>query len=407
MKKLSSLKKNVLISILPVFVFYSCAFRSTSSITKNENLRTDSIQIVPVITTSVTTVENQIKRKIKIALLLDTSNSMDGLIDQARAQLWKLVNELSLAHYGDEKPELEIALYEYGNDGLSSSEGFIRQVSSFTGDLDDISEKLFGLKTNGGSEFCGQVISIASQQLEWKKDTVDLQLMFIAGNESFYQGGVNSTEACNTAKEKDIIVNTIFCGNYGEGINLGWKNGAIQTAGNYMSIEQDKKTVYIETPYDNELAKLNDQLNATYISYGYIGYEKKQKQVTQDQNAAKYGSANTANRVVSKTSKFYSNSSWDLVDASKQKTFDVTKVKETELPAELKGKTLEQKKEYIALKAKEREQVVKKIEELNVQRQTFIAEKMKSMNTQDNSLDAAMIKAIHEQAARKHFTFDI
>ena len=35
------------------------------------------------------------KQFIKVALLLDTSNSMDGLIDQAKAQLWDVVNELS------------------------------------------------------------------------------------------------------------------------------------------------------------------------------------------------------------------------------------------------------------------------------------------------------------------------
>ena len=51
--------------------------------------------------------------KIKIALLLDTSSSMDGLIEQAKSQLWKLVNELSKFNYQNEKPELEIALYEY------------------------------------------------------------------------------------------------------------------------------------------------------------------------------------------------------------------------------------------------------------------------------------------------------
>ena len=32
------------------------------------------------------------KKHIKVALLLDTSNSMDGLIDQAKAQLWDIVN---------------------------------------------------------------------------------------------------------------------------------------------------------------------------------------------------------------------------------------------------------------------------------------------------------------------------
>src|SRR5262245_19674578 len=34
---------------------------------------------------------------IQIALLLDTSTSMDGLIVQAQAQLWKVVNEFAYA----------------------------------------------------------------------------------------------------------------------------------------------------------------------------------------------------------------------------------------------------------------------------------------------------------------------
>ena len=31
---------------------------------------------------------------VQIALLLDTSSSMDGLIDQAKSQLWKIVNDV-------------------------------------------------------------------------------------------------------------------------------------------------------------------------------------------------------------------------------------------------------------------------------------------------------------------------
>ena len=50
------------------------------------------------------------------------------------------------------RPNLEIALYQYGNDNLSSSEGYIQQVLGFSGDLDEISEKLFSLNTNGGEE---------------------------------------------------------------------------------------------------------------------------------------------------------------------------------------------------------------------------------------------------------------
>src|SRR3954471_19366582 len=91
----------------------------------------------------------QDKPLIQLALLLDTSNSMDGLIDQARSQLWTVVNHLAKTRKDGQTPRLEVALYEYGNDGLAADSGYVRQVLAFTEDLDSVSEKLFGLRTNG------------------------------------------------------------------------------------------------------------------------------------------------------------------------------------------------------------------------------------------------------------------
>ena len=147
------------------------------------------------------------KQFVKIALLLDTSNSMDGLINQAKAQLWDIVNEFTHARCVNEtRPLLQIALYEYGNDNLSSREGYIRQVISFSSDLDEISEQLFSLTTNGGEEFWGQVIHTSLGQLEWGKNPDDLKMIFIAGNEPFTQGKLDYRDATSQAKEKDVIV---------------------------------------------------------------------------------------------------------------------------------------------------------------------------------------------------------
>ncbi len=347
------------------------------------------------------------KKKIKVAILLDTSNSMDGLIDQAKSQLWKIINELAKAKCENERPDLEIALYEYGNDGLSSAEGYIRQVSMFINDLDKISEQLFSLRTNGGNEFCGQVIHTSLKQLQWSDGNSDLQLIFIAGNEPFTQGPVAYATACKEAVQKDVVVNTIFCGNFDMGINTSWKTGADFTGGNYMSIEQDRKTVYIETPYDKEIAQMNESLNGTYIGYGYLGIISKENQKKQDENAKTYGWSNNANRIVSKSSHLYKNESWDLVDASGSKEFDITKVKETDLPKELQGKTTVQKQKYIEDKKNERAKVNASIGELNTKRVEYIAQKEKEMGQDtSNSLDAAMIAAIKSKAKTKNFTFD-
>jgi hypothetical protein len=344
------------------------------------------------------------KAKVQIALLLDTSNSMDGLIDQAKSQLWKIVNEMALAKYDGQTPELQIALYEYGNDGLPSSEGYIRQVSQFTTDLDKISEDLFALKTNGGSEFCGQVIDVSLKQLQWSASNEDLKMIFIAGNEPFTQGPVNYKESCKSAIGKGIIVNTIFCGNYQQGINTQWKDGADLADGKYMNIDQNIKEVYIASPYDKAILQLNKQLNETYISYGVVGKKMKARQEVQDANAASMGTGSAINRAQSKSSVNYSNEAWDLVDAVQEDEKALDKLKEEDKPDELKGKSKAEIKKYIEEKKKEREKIQTQITELNAKRDKYVAEKKKE-NAEDNTLDAVMIKAVKEQAIKKNYKF--
>lgn len=344
-------------------------------------------------------------QQIMLALLLDTSNSMDGLIDQAKSQLWKIVNDLAAAKCDDgSRPHIKIALYEYGNDGLNSEEGYIRQVSGLTDDLDLISEKLFALSTNGGNEFCGQVIRTSLNQLAWSISDADLKMIFIAGNEPFTQGPINYRNACAVAKEKGVVVNTIFCGNFDEGLHTNWKNGADLTGGSYMSIEQNRKTVYIPTPYDKQLDACNERLNKTYLYYGASGERKKAAQATEDKNAERYGLSNKAERTISKGSHAYKNSTWDLVDASKDDDTIVSNTPSAQLPEEMRDMSAGERKDYVAQKASERAAIQKEIQELNKKRQAYIVSH--TPKSEDAMLDAALLKAIREKAKGKNFVWE-
>ncbi|ALM08933.1 von Willebrand factor type A [Sediminicola sp. YIK13] len=345
------------------------------------------------------------KPTVKIALLLDTSNSMDGLINQAKAQLWDVVNKFGYVKCGnDTRPQLQIAIYEYGNDNLSSYEGYIRQVIGFSSDLDEISEKLFSLTTNGGEEYCGQVIQTSLNQLDWGKNEDDLKLIFIAGNEPFSQGRLNYWDAATNAKEKDIVVNTIFCGNYEQGISTKWKHGAILTGGEYMAIDHNRKVVHIVTPYDDVILQLNVRLNRTYISYGAMGATKIAMQSTQDQNAEAMEEAVMVKRAVSKSSRLYSNSEWDLVDASKKIDFDVSKVEKEQLPQELKNKSDKEITQYINSKKEEREKIQNEIQELNSKREAYLAKNQK--DSSKGELENALLSAIQKQALKKNYTWE-
>lgn len=342
------------------------------------------------------------KQFIKAALLIDTSNSMDGLIDQAKAQLWEIVNELSYAKCDDGKPNLQIALYEYGNDNLNADEGFIRQVLAFSSDLDEISKQLFSLKTNGGNEYCGQVIQTSLNQLNWGSNPDDLKLIFIAGNEPFTQGPISYKDAATMAVNKAVTVNTIFCGDYGQGISSYWKDGADLAHGDYMAINHNHATTYVASPYDDKILELNKKLNQTYVAYGSAGSQKMKLQSEQDANAEEYSNANAVSRTVSKSSHLYQNDAWDLVDAQRNKSFKYENLKDSDLPTELKGKSAAQIKAYVDKKGEERNVVQEDIQNLNEKRRVYILEQQKE---DANGLENAMIKAIKAQAKQKNYTW--
>ncbi len=347
--------------------------------------------------------DNPDKQFIKVALLLDTSNSMDGLIDQAKAQLWGIINELSYAKCNNERPNLLIALYEYGNDGLNAQEGYIRQIIGFSDDLDDISKELFSLTTNGGSEFCGQVIQTSLNQLEWGNNPDDLKLIFIAGNEPFTQGRVNYKDAAINANEKEVTVNTIYCGDYNQGISTFWKDGAALTKGDYLSINHNQATVYIASPYDDTILILNKKLNKTYIAYGERGKDKIKLQAVMDSEAESYSNANAVGRTISKSSHLYKNSKWDLVDAVADEEIVIEDLKSASLPEELKGKSSDEIKTYIKQKSIERAAIQKEIQQLNIKRKLFISEQQKENS---NGLENAMVNAIKAQAKKKNYKWD-
>ena len=343
------------------------------------------------------------KATIKVALLLDTSNSMDGLIDQAKSQLWKIINELSYAKCEHVTPDLQIALYEYGNDDLEKSDGFVRQVIGFSSDLDEISERLFSLDTNGGSEYCGKVILSSLNDLKWGKKDNDLNIIFIAGNEAFTQGTVSYKNVIADAIEKNIVVNTIFCGDYQNGISGKWQNAAKLGKGEYLTINQNKKIVHITTPYDEVIIRLNKRLNKTYIRYGNQGSKKLSLQAAQDDNASELSEEVVVSRAVSKSSKAYNNSSWDLVDAKKEKNFNYAKIDKKTLPKELQNKSTAAIKKHVESKEKERIEIQKEIQKVNVQRKKYIA-KHKTDNS-DDELESVMINAIKNQAKRKNYSW--
>ncbi|MEG4031492.1 hypothetical protein [Microcoleus sp. Pol8_D1] len=340
------------------------------------------------------------KAKIQIAILLDSSNSMDGLIDQTRTQLWQIVNFLTKVTKDGEVPELEVALYHYGNDTLPSSEGFVRLLTGFTPELDLVSEKLFSIKTNGGQEYAGWVIRSAMQELNWSKNQEDFRVIFIAGNEPFDQGPIVWNQSVNLAVKGDTLVNTIYCGSAESQERRLWASGAELAKGSSFNINQNQQIVVIKSPYDDEISTWNTKLNQTYIPYGREGRIGQQRQALEDSNSG----TNFASRSASKASEYYDNASWDLLDALENGTVKLEAISDDSLPAIMRGMTLTEKRVYVAGKKTEREAIKKTIRDLSQKRTAYIEQQRKSStNNDENTLDYVMIQSLRQQLAAKGF----
>ncbi|HRP68248.1 MAG TPA: CsgG/HfaB family protein [Turneriella sp.] len=342
---------------------------------------------------------------VQLAILLDTSSSMDGLLNQTRTQLWKIVNTLAGGEREGKKPRIEVALYEYGNSMLKESNHYVRQVLPFTTNLDQASEKLFELKTMGGLEYCGAALNDAFTNLEWKNYDDVYRVVFIAGNEPFTQGPIPFKGALEKARQKGIFVNTIFAGSRQQGIATQWLSAARLAYGDFRVIDQNQMDQVMATPYDEEIRNLGEAYNATVIPLGEVGVIAQKRMQTQDRKIAATGVENGAltERAQAKATEQYSAAHhWDLTSITHPDKA-LEEINKNDLPQTLREKPQGQIKAYVLQKQAERKKIQKRIDALTQKRNVYIGNASKS-NRNDDFGRATQV-TIRAQGKKRGFIF--
>jgi hypothetical protein len=345
-----------------------------------------------------------VAKPIDVVVCLDTSNSMDGLIASAKIKLWDIVNDLAKVQPA---PDLRVALYSYGNDGYDKSRGWVRKEIDLTSDLDEIYRKLNALTTNGGEEYVARVCHDALADQKWSTDSSALKIIFVCGNEPASQDPtIKLASVGEKAKAQGVIINPIFCGPANHKDATDWKEFAAMAGGRFASIDQDRGSVAIATPFDKELGELSTKLNSTYLAFGRFAQVKAANQAAQDVNAAKLSASAAASRATTKGGGLYRNSEWDLVDRLKDDPkFDVTKVAEADLPEEMRKLKPEERVAYVKKKADVRAAMQKQIADASIKRDAFVRDyQKKNPSTAEKAFDVAIRQMVREQAATKGLT---
>lgn len=340
------------------------------------------------------------KAHIDIVFAIDCSGSMGPVIETAKQKVWTIVNQVAKAK---PSPVLRIGLIGYGN-ADSSYRKF-----DLSDDLDEVYKNLSTFKDEGWSdEYVGRIIQKSLNEMGWSSGSStrkSLKIVYVVGNETAQQGPIDYRKTAPLAFKKHVVVNAIYCGN--EGGEETWQEFARLAKGQYLRIAGDGGAINIPTPYDGELEKLNAGINHTYLAYGARGSYGAANQIAQDSASYRVGgSANAAARAEAKSAAQYSNSSWDLVDASQAANFDLSKIKKEDLPTDMRKMNLAQRKTYLTKKRAERTQVQTKIKTLAAKRALFIQKALKkSGRNVDKSFDNAVRRSLLSQGAQQGFTF--
>jgi hypothetical protein len=336
---------------------------------------------------------------VDFVICLDTSGSMSGLIHAARQKLWSVVSEVALL---DPEPRLRVALLTYGSPGHAERGDVILQTD-LTDNLDLVSEKLFALGTNGGTELVGRVLHYSLAELSWAKES-GLKTIFVAGNESAEQDtNKRVADMTRIARTRGIFVNAVYCGGADDGDAASWRSLAQQGMGQFSNIDHNNGSVNITTPFDKELSELSGAVNGTYVWFGKHRKVAAERQKAQDANAKGVGAPAAAQRAEAKASGLYRLKA-DLLDRAQDEEFDLAKIPVTELPEEMQKLDLAGRKAYLEKKTAERAKIQARIQELSAKRSAYVQEKMTAEKLDDSrSLDRALREAIEAQARQRGF----
>jgi Mg-chelatase subunit ChlD len=351
-----------------------------------------------------TTPAPQSKPRIEVCFVLDTTGSMGGLIEGAKQKIWSIANEMISAQ---PTPELKLGLIGYRDRG----DEYIVKSFSLTDDIDAIYGHLRDFQAGGGGdtpESVNEALAEAIQKMPWSSDRKVLKIIFLVGDAPPHMDYPNSPkypDLCREAARKDLIINTIQCGEMAETKPI-WQEIAKLSEGSYIGISQSGNVAVISTPMDKELSRLNERMGATLIPYGD---SKLQAEVH-----AKYAMAASApvsamaDRLTynSKTGKAVQGRG-ELIDALNDNTLKLEEIDQKQLPAELQKLDRSDLQKRIAKARDERADLQKQIVQLSKKREAYIQSENKRLATEGrgDAFDQKVAETLHAQAAKKGISY--
>lgn len=342
--------------------------------------------------------------RVEITFVLDTTGSMGGLLEGAKQKIWSIANDIISAK---PKPLVRFGLVAYRD----REDAYVTKRATLTDDLDSIYAELQKFKAQGGGdtpESVSEALHEAVTKMPWSEEADVLKVIYLVGDAppQEYQDGKDWKKVCKKAQASGILINTIQCGNIA-GTAEVWKAIASRAAGAYALIPQDGNMVAIAAPQDEELGKLNAEIGKTLIPWGSA---RLRDEVVSKQKAAEQASpaANSSRLSFNSKSDKTVQGTGELIDALKEGSLKLDRVKAEELPKELRHLNPQELKDHVAKQQVQRTKLQSRITLLIKERDVFLqAERSKTIASgKTDSFDEQVAQSLRTQAASKGITWE-
>ena len=348
------------------------------------------------------------KAKVDVVFVLDTTGSMDGLIQTAKEKIWSIATTMASAQ---QTPEIRIGLVAYRDRG----DAYVTRTVDLSDDLDSVYATLMDFEAVGGGdtpESVNEALYSAVHNMSWSQQDQAYQVIFLVGDAPPHMdyNEVRYPEIVATALDKGIVINTIQCGDMPTAIEP-WTQIASLGNGDFFQVEQAGGAVAFTTPFDVEIAELSAQLDDTRLYYG----TKEEKEKMRGKVAATdklHESASVASRArrgafnASEGGRTNLLGQNELVAAVASGTVDLNKLEEDALPEALKPMAPEEQKAFVAELADERADLQRQIRELSLDRDGYLAKKVDEAGGLADSLDQKLYDAVKEQAGEAGLEYE-
>ncbi|MBR0871447.1 VWA domain-containing protein [Bradyrhizobium tropiciagri] len=319
------------------------------------------------------------KPTVEVAFVLDTTGSMGGLIEGAKRKIWSIATAIV-----DSNPDADIrmGLVAYRDIG----DEYVTKKVELTRDIQDLYASLLELKARGGGDWpesVNEALDVAVNKMQWTHGRDSTRIVFLVGDAPPHMDYAQDTKYPVTlavAKQKDIIVNAVLAGDARDTERV-WHDIAQNGNGEFIPIPQDGgRIVTIETPYDDEIIILQREINGTVIPYGPRALQKHTESKTQQLSrvaAASPASASEMASFINKRAKATSEAvtgDGDLVADIAAGRNEMTKVKEEDLPDNLRAMKPEARSAEIDKQIGQRKALNEKLAALVAKRDKYVAE---------------------------------